>query len=66
MLTKNKTRSARPASAYPAGMRLRCDVCGAEIDIVSPCICEPPNQVFRCCGEDMIPYLRWTPQVGVD
>ena len=42
-------------AAFPAGQRLKCEVCGAEIQIVRPCTCQPPDQVLRCCGKDMRP-----------
>lgn len=40
---------------FPAGQRLQCQSCGAEIEIIQPCGCNPPDQVFQCCGEDMTP-----------
>jgi hypothetical protein len=43
------------SSAFPSGQRLRCMQCGSEIAIVQPCPRQEPNQVFRCCGEDMVP-----------
>jgi len=42
-------------AAFPVGQRLKCDQCGAEIEIVRPCGCQPPDQVFRCCEKDMRP-----------
>jgi hypothetical protein len=41
---------------YPAGERLRCDDCGAEIVFVKACTC--PEQRPRahsdiCCGKEM-------------
>jgi hypothetical protein len=42
-------------AAFPAGQRLMCDQCGAEIEIVKPCTCQPPDQVFRCCDKEMRP-----------
>jgi hypothetical protein len=43
------------ATPLVQGVRLRCQSCGSEIEIVTPCGCNPPNQEFRCCGEDMTP-----------
>lgn len=43
------------AAAFPAGQRLVCDQCGAEIEIIKPCTCQPPDQVLRCCGKEMRP-----------
>jgi hypothetical protein len=45
------TAAGRPR--YPAGQRLTCSSCGSEIEIIGPCTCDPPDQVFRCCGRDM-------------
>jgi hypothetical protein len=42
-------------AAYPAGQRLMCEQCGAEIEIIKPCPCQPPEQVLQCCGKDMRP-----------
>jgi hypothetical protein len=40
---------------YPSGQRLCCANCGSEIEVISPCSCDPPRQVFRCCDRDMEP-----------
>ena len=50
-----KTEESAQAVRFPAGQRLQCQSCGSEIEIVQPCGCNPPDQVFRCCGEDMTP-----------
>ena len=42
-------------AAYPAGQRLRCELCGFELEILRACPCQPPDQVFRCCGRDLAP-----------
>jgi hypothetical protein len=42
-------------ASFPAGQRLKCDQCGAEIEIIKPCGCQPPDQVLQCCGKDMRP-----------
>lgn len=42
-------------ASFPAGQHLRCDQCGAEIEIIRPCGCQPPDQVLRCCGKEMNP-----------
>lgn len=44
-------------TAYVQGKRLYCKACHAEIEIVNPCPCEPPDQRFQCCGEAMIPMV---------
>jgi hypothetical protein len=52
------TRSEGPASgssSYEKGQRLYCARCKSEIEIVSPCSCEPAEQEFSCCGEPMKP-----------
>ncbi len=52
------TRSERPSSnssSYEKGQRLYCRKCKSEIEVVSPCSCEPPDQEFSCCGEPMRP-----------
>jgi hypothetical protein len=42
--------------AHPAGERLRCDECGAEIVFVKGCPCperEPKSHSDICCGKEM-------------
>lgn len=42
--------------AHPAGERLRCETCGAEIVYVQPCNCPPGERKTHqdvCCGKDM-------------
>jgi hypothetical protein len=41
----------------PAGQRLCCAKCGSEIEIIQPCTCNPPDQSFRCCGQEMKPSV---------
>jgi transposase-like protein len=38
-----------------SGQRFRCPDCGSEIEVVFPTPIRHPNQVFRCCGKDMVP-----------
>lgn len=41
---------------HPAGERLRCDECGAEIVYVKPCPCPEKEQKTHsdvCCGKEM-------------
>ena len=41
---------------HPAGERLRCDECGAEITFTKPCPCperEPKKHADVCCGKEM-------------
>jgi hypothetical protein len=40
---------------YPAGQRLHCTKCGSEIEILNPCVCDPPDMVLQCCNRDMQP-----------
>ena len=54
MAMKASTGMARD---LPASQRLYCAKCGAEIEIVQPCRCNPPDQSFRCCGEEMKPSV---------
>jgi hypothetical protein len=49
-----------------AGQRLHCAKCGSEIEIVQPCTCNPPDQVLRCCGQDMRPTVGQDVHVGVE
>lgn len=49
-----------------AGQRLICAKCGSEIEIVQPCTCNPPDQVLRCCGQDMQPTTGQDVHVGVE
>lgn len=39
----------------PERQRLQCRECGSEIEITNPCTRQLPDQVLRCCGEDMVP-----------
>lgn len=47
--------SSRKQMPFERGQRLYCPQCRSEIEIVSPCPAEAPDQVFRCCGQDMRP-----------
>lgn len=49
------------ATPLVQGVRLRCQSCGSEIEIITPCGCASPGQEFRCCGEAMTP-AHSTPQ----
>jgi hypothetical protein len=49
---------------YPAGQRLHCRSCGAEVEIVNPCPCKPPDLVLRCCGQEMRPMTGADVHVG--
>ncbi len=49
------TSPSATQASFPAGQHLRCDSCGAEIQIVKPCPCQPPDQILRCCGKEMSP-----------
>lgn len=50
-------------SPLAEGQRLQCSRCGSEIEIVTPCPCDPPDQVFRCCGEPMLPAEGTAPRM---
>ena len=50
-------------SPFGEGQRLQCPVCGAEIQIIKPCPCDPPDQVLRCCGEAMLPAEGTAPRL---
>ena len=41
--------------AHPAGERLRCDECGAEVMFVKPCNCTGREGAHSdiCCGKPM-------------
>lgn len=49
------SQSQGTQAAFPAGQHLKCEHCGAEIEIIKPCTCQPPDQVLQCCGKDMRP-----------
>jgi hypothetical protein len=51
---------------YPVGQRLRCSKCDSEIEIINPCTCNPPDQVLRCCGQDMTPTIGRNIHLGVE
>jgi hypothetical protein len=56
-MAKTHTRAEETPTPvrYPAGQRLRCRSCGAEVTITSPCPCHPPELLLRCCGDEMKP-----------
>lgn len=54
MSTGSEVRPPR-TPAFPPGQRLYCERCGSEIEVVGASAADPPNQVFRCCGQDMRP-----------
>ena len=58
------TQSTRPS--YVQGQRLHCEACGSEIEVITPCTCEPPDQVLQCCGKPMRPDTGKTARVGVE
>lgn len=65
-MAKVEATNASNAVAFPAGQRLQCPECGSEIEITSPCPCNPPDQVFRCCGKDMVPTTPGNVHLGVE
>ena len=54
MTSRSETQSSK-WPGYERGQRLYCKHCGAELEIISPCTCEPNHLVLRCCGEAMAP-----------
>ena len=48
------------------GQRLTCEQCASEIEIISPCGCRPPDQVLKCCGQDMVPSVGRSVNLGVE
>jgi hypothetical protein len=64
MATKVEATNASNAVALPAGQRLHCPRCGSEIEIINPCPCNPPDQVMRCCGKDMVPTSTGNVHLG--
>lgn len=61
MSMKQETSPSRSEStpstspAFEKGQRLYCKSCRSEIEIISPCSCDPPDQVLACCGQPMSP-----------
>ena len=53
-------------TALPTGTRLTCSTCKSEIEIISPCSCQPPDQVFQCCGQPMQPSVGSAVHLGVE
>ena len=51
---------------YPVGQRLQCSRCDAEVEIINPSTCNPPDQVLRCCGQDMTPTIGRNIHLGVE
>jgi hypothetical protein len=64
MATRTEPTSAPASISSPKGQRLQCQKCGSEIEIINPCTCNPPDQQFRCCGEDMVPTSTGNMNVG--
>ena len=55
MVTVSSPQPHGTQTAFPPGQRLKCEHCGAEIEIIRPCTANPPDQVLQCCGKDMRP-----------
>ncbi len=64
--TSRSVAQGASTTAYEQGQRLYCKVCHSEIEIVSPCSCEPPDQRFQCCGESMTPMVGVSVHLGVE
>lgn len=50
---------------YQPGEHLQCKLCGAEIEIITPASGAPPQQSFRCCGQEMIPTENLMPDLEI-
>lgn len=62
------SRSEKPPTDnpnYERGTRLYCAACKSEIEVINPCTCDPPDQVLRCCGADMVPSTGAAVNVNV-
>ncbi len=57
--------TSRSQTAFEQGQRLYCQQCRSEIEIISPCAAEKPEQEFRCCGEAMKPSSGVSVHVNV-
>ena len=67
--TDLSARSDRPRAstkAYEAGQRLVCEVCQSEIEVISPCTCDPPDQSFICCGKPMMAAVGTSVHLNVE
>lgn len=56
----------RSGAGFEQGQRLTCDACQSEIEIISPCTCDPPDQEFRCCGQPMRPSVGRAVHLNVE
>lgn len=63
---QEQSTNADNSILYPVGQRLHCSKCASEIEIINPCTCNPPDQVLRCCGQDMEPSIGRTINLGVE
>lgn len=53
-------------AAYERGQRLYCENCRSEIEIISPCPCDPPDQRLLCCGQPMTPSTGVSVHLNVE
>lgn len=58
--------SATNAPKMDAGTRLVCNECKAEVEIIQPCGCNPPDMILSCCGKAMTPVPGKAVHVGVE
>jgi hypothetical protein len=65
-MTARSQAPTTPHRTFEKGQRLYCRKCGSEIEIISPCTCEPPDQVLRCCGEAMTPSIGVSVNLNVE
>ncbi len=63
---QEQSTNADNSIPYPVGQRLHCSKCESEIEIINPCTCNPPDQVLRCCGQDMTPTIGRNIHLGVE
>jgi hypothetical protein len=59
------SRVGEQASANK-GQRLHCQKCGAEVEIVTPCTCNPSALELRCCGAEMVPSVASEVQTNAE
>ena len=63
---QEQSTNADNSIQYPVGQRLHCSRCDSEIEIINPCTCNPPDQVLRCCGQNMTPTIGRNIHLGVE
>lgn len=64
--TSRSEQNIAMSPGYEAGQRLYCPSCRSEIEIISPCTCDPPDQRFVCCGQPMRPTTGVSVHLNVE